>query len=293
MRWSSSVATTRPTRRPPRCSRSATDLSTLARVSYLAELRGNLDVALARDAPGRRIARPGAREHRVRRGAPRQPARLHGRPGAARPTRTTRALELVPAHAPSLAGQARLAVGAGDLDDGDRAASSGPPQIVPLPEYVIALGDAQTAAGRPDGCRRGASRWPGPRSSCSRRAAWSSTSTSPCSRPTMAIPARALEFARRPTRRRRPSGPPTPSPGRSIGWAATTRPGPTSTKRSGSVARSAAALPRRGDRGRPRRHAIGPPRPRARAGHRPGLLGDRRRRGPSPAGWPAALSDAR
>ena len=64
-----------------------------------------------------------------------------------------RALALVPAHAPSLAGEGRLAVGAGDLDTAislfQRAAD-----ILPLPEYVIALADAQQAAGRNDEAAR-------------------------------------------------------------------------------------------------------------------------------------------
>jgi tetratricopeptide (TPR) repeat protein len=63
------------------------------------------------------------------------------------------ALTLVPAHAPSLAGKARLAIGAGDLDGAidlyQRAAD-----ILPLPEYVIGLGEAQAAAGRTDDAAR-------------------------------------------------------------------------------------------------------------------------------------------
>jgi len=57
------------------------------------------------------------------------------------------ALDLVPDHAPSLAGLGRLAVGAGKLDDaiGQFEHASA---VVPLPEYVVALGDAQAAAGR-------------------------------------------------------------------------------------------------------------------------------------------------
>ena len=122
------------------------DLSTLARVSYLAELRGNLDVALS-------AMRMAAESPRL---APENAAYVQallanllvysGDPtGAAAAYR--RALGLVPAHAPSLAGQARLAIGAGDLDAAiklyERAS-----QIVPLPEYVIALGDTQSAAGQ-------------------------------------------------------------------------------------------------------------------------------------------------
>ena len=129
------------------------DLSTLARVSYIAELHGKLDVALERDASGRGDTRSRAGERRLRRCAARQPARLHGRPGAAAADAYEQALTLVPAHAPSLAGEGRLAVGAGDLDAAialfQRAAD-----ILPLPEYVIALAEAQAAAGRTDDAAR-------------------------------------------------------------------------------------------------------------------------------------------
>ena len=106
-----------------------------------------------RDATGCRDAGPRAGERRLRRCPARQPA---GRTRATRrPPRDAyaRALALVPAHAPSLAGEGRLAVGAGDLDEAialfQRAAD-----ILPLPEYVIALADAQAAAGRTDEAAR-------------------------------------------------------------------------------------------------------------------------------------------
>ena len=124
------------------------DLSTLARVSYLAELRGNLDVALsamrmAADSPGlapenTAFVQALLGNLLVYSGDPEGAAEAYGI-----------ALDLVPAHAPSLAGQARLAIGAGDLDEAiellERAS-----QIVPLPEYVIALGDTRAAAGQTD-----------------------------------------------------------------------------------------------------------------------------------------------
>ncbi len=123
-----------------------TDLPTLTRVSYLAELRGQLDAALG----AMRLAAqsPGL--------APENTAFVSsllgnllvytGDPtGAAAAYRD--ALVLVPAHAPSLAGQARLAVAAGMLDEAIRLFKRAS-DILPLPEYVIALGDAQTAAGR-------------------------------------------------------------------------------------------------------------------------------------------------
>lgn len=126
----------------------SSELSTLARVSYLAELRGHLTAALS--AMHQAAASPGL--------APENTAYVDallgnllvfsGDPGAAARAYQA-ALGLVPGHAPSLAGQGRLAVGAGRLDDAialfQRAAA-----VVPLPEYVIALGDAQSAAGQSD-----------------------------------------------------------------------------------------------------------------------------------------------
>jgi tetratricopeptide (TPR) repeat protein len=130
----------------------SSDLTTLARVSYLAELRGRLPAALAamRAAAGS----PGL--------APENTAYVDamlgnllvasGDPhGAADAYRA--ALDLVPNHAPSLAGEGRLAVAAGKLDEAiDRFGAAA--AIVPLPEYVIALGDAQSAAGRQDAAAR-------------------------------------------------------------------------------------------------------------------------------------------
>ena len=130
----------------------SSELSTLARVSYLAELRGHLTAALS--AMRQAAASPGL--------APENTAYVLALLGnllvfSGDPTAAARAyqeaLELVPGHAPSLAGQGRLAVGAGRLDDAialfQRAAA-----IVPLPEYVVALGDAQSAAGQSDEAAR-------------------------------------------------------------------------------------------------------------------------------------------
>jgi tetratricopeptide (TPR) repeat protein len=122
-----------------------TDLSTLARISYLAELRGKLDSALG-------AMRLAARSPGL---APENTAYVEallgnllvysGDPAGAAGAYQA-ALRLVPAHAPSLAGQGRLAVGAGRLDEAIRLFERAS-EIVPLPEYVIALGDAQEAAG--------------------------------------------------------------------------------------------------------------------------------------------------
>jgi len=124
----------------------SSELSTLARVSYLAELRGHLTAAVS--AMREAAASPGlALENTAYVDALLGNLLVYSGdlPGATR--EYVAALDLVPAHAPSLAGQGRLAVGAGRLDDAialfQRAAA-----IVPLPEYVIALGDVQSAAGQ-------------------------------------------------------------------------------------------------------------------------------------------------
>jgi tetratricopeptide (TPR) repeat protein len=124
------------------------DLTTLARVSYLAELRGKLGVALG----GMRLAAkaPGlAPENTAFADALLGNLLVYSGDPSAAADEYRAALTLVPNHGPSIAGQGRLAVGAGKLDEAialfQRAAD-----IVPLPEYVIALGDAQTAAGKTD-----------------------------------------------------------------------------------------------------------------------------------------------
>jgi len=130
----------------------ASDLSTLSRASYLAELHGRLDVALSamRQAAGS----PGlAPENLAFANALLGNLLVYSGDPAAAADAYARALALVPAHAPSLAGKARLAVAAGRLDDAialfQRAAD-----ILPLPEYVIALADTQLAAGHPDAAAR-------------------------------------------------------------------------------------------------------------------------------------------
>jgi tetratricopeptide (TPR) repeat protein len=124
----------------------SSDLTTLARVSYLAELRGKLDVALA----AMRLAAksPGlAPENTAFADALLGNLLVYSGDPSAGADAYRAALSLVPNHAPSIAGQGRLAVGAGKLDEAI-ALFQHAADIVPLPEYVIALGDAQTAAGR-------------------------------------------------------------------------------------------------------------------------------------------------
>jgi tetratricopeptide (TPR) repeat protein len=130
----------------------ATDLTTLSRISYLAELRGELDVAVT--AMRQATASAGV--------APENLAFAHVQLGnllvfaadpAAAATEYDRALELVPGHAPALAGQGRLAVAAGRLDAAITRFQQAADRV-PLPEYVIALADAQAAAGRADDAAR-------------------------------------------------------------------------------------------------------------------------------------------
>jgi len=122
-----------------------TDLPSLARVSYLRELYG--DIAGALDA-----MEQAAQSAAV---APENTAFVKSIVGnlsvyAGRPEEAQAAyedvLELVPDHAPSEAGLGRLAVGKGDyataLRHFERASA-----ILPLPEYVIALGETQEASG--------------------------------------------------------------------------------------------------------------------------------------------------
>ncbi len=130
----------------------ALDLTTLTRASYLAELHGDLEAALGamRQAVGAPSLAP---ENAAYVGALLGNLLVYsGDPsGAASAYRD--ALAMVPAHPPSLAGEARLAIGAGNLDEAidlyQRAAD-----VVPLPEYVIGLAESQMAAGRTDDATR-------------------------------------------------------------------------------------------------------------------------------------------
>jgi len=128
------------------------DLTTLTRASYLAELHGDLPTALA--ALRRAAQSPSL--------APENIAFVDallgnllvwtGDPGGAA-NQFDAALALLPTHGPSLAGKARLAVGAGDLDEAIRLFGHAA-DIVPLPEYVIGLGEAQSAAGKTEDAAR-------------------------------------------------------------------------------------------------------------------------------------------
>jgi tetratricopeptide (TPR) repeat protein len=123
----------------------ALDITTLSRYSYLRELHGDLDGAIA--AMRQAVAARGE--------APEQTAYVEALLGnlliakgdlAGAKGAYEAALALVPNHAPSLAGLGRLAVGRNDLETA-RAAFAQAEAILPLPEYVIALGDVESALG--------------------------------------------------------------------------------------------------------------------------------------------------
>jgi tetratricopeptide (TPR) repeat protein len=121
------------------------DIVSLPRISYLRELHGDLAGAL--EAMRTAAASAGV--------APENAAYVTALLGtllvktgdtAGAEAAYQHALELVPNHAPAIAGLGRLAVARSDLDEAirqfERASA-----ILPLPEYVIALGEAQEAAG--------------------------------------------------------------------------------------------------------------------------------------------------
>ncbi len=128
------------------------DLGAYARISYLRELHGDLAGARAAMAAAVSAAGPVAvnaadtnallGELELRRGRP---------AAAARAFRT--ALAAVPRHAAASAGLARLAAANGRpaeaIDRWRRLVAR-----LPLPEYAIALGEAQLAAGHPPAARR-------------------------------------------------------------------------------------------------------------------------------------------
>jgi tetratricopeptide (TPR) repeat protein len=128
------------------------DLPALARLSYVRELHGDLPGAL--EAMQEAAASPGL--------APENSAYVtallgnmlvaNGDPDAAEAAYET-ALRLVPNHAPSIAGLGRLAVGQGDLA-GAATAFERAAAILPLPEYVIALGEVHAAAGDSEAASR-------------------------------------------------------------------------------------------------------------------------------------------
>jgi tetratricopeptide (TPR) repeat protein len=128
------------------------NLTAYARVSYFRELTGDLDGAV--DAMRRAITAGGPALENV---AYVQSLLgglelARGRLGAARHAYDA-ALTAMPDYAPAAAGRARLAAAAGDLR-GAVARWRAVVERLPLPEYVIALGETEIAAGRTAAGRR-------------------------------------------------------------------------------------------------------------------------------------------
>jgi tetratricopeptide (TPR) repeat protein len=127
-------------------------LAGYARVSYLRELNGDLTGAAA--AMRRAVAAGGpARENVAAVQALLGAVELQrGRPAAARAEQRA-ALAAVPGLPAAEAGMARLAAARGDLDAAIRRWSALAERL-PLPEYVVGLGEAELAAGRRAAARR-------------------------------------------------------------------------------------------------------------------------------------------
>jgi tetratricopeptide (TPR) repeat protein len=121
------------------------DITSLARLSYLRELHGNINGAIA--AMQQAAEAPAL--------APENTAYVTtvlgnllvyaGKPAEAQAAYEA-ALRSVPDHAAAIAGLGRLAVGRGDLTEAARRFEKAA-AILPLPEYVIALGETHEAAG--------------------------------------------------------------------------------------------------------------------------------------------------
>lgn len=128
------------------------DIASLSRASYLLEIHGDLEGAVAamREAAAAPALAP---ENTAYVTAVLGNLLVYAGDVAGARRAYGEALALVPGHAPSIAGLGRLATGDGDLAQAavhfERAAT-----ILPLPEYVVALGESLEAAGNPAAARR-------------------------------------------------------------------------------------------------------------------------------------------
>jgi tetratricopeptide (TPR) repeat protein len=126
--------------------------STFARLSYQAELRGDLTAATRLMRLSQQAAGTSASSYAFATFHLGELARAAGRPGPAA-HHYRNALHADPAYLPALAGQARLAVARGDLATAERAYL----RVVrglPLIEYVVELGELYDATGRPGQARQ-------------------------------------------------------------------------------------------------------------------------------------------
>jgi tetratricopeptide (TPR) repeat protein len=123
------------------------DLAAYARVSYFRELHGDLPGAVAamRLAVSAGGGTPENTAYVLALLGDLELARGHVR-GAAAAYR--QALSVLPRHAPAEAGLARVQAARGDLGGAIRRLR-GVVERLPLPQYVVALGEAELAAGRP------------------------------------------------------------------------------------------------------------------------------------------------
>jgi tetratricopeptide (TPR) repeat protein len=127
------------------------DLASLARFSYLRELQGDLVRAEAAMAGARSLPALSPENVAYVTGLHANLVAWLGHPDEAR-AEYEEALSVVPDHAPSIAGLARLDLRVGDVTaavEGFRRAAD----ILPLPEYVIALGESQELAGDTEAAR--------------------------------------------------------------------------------------------------------------------------------------------
>ena len=214
-RSSSSAATATPGARCSAMVDAKPNLSAYARVSYLRELHGDLAGRGERDATRRRGRRAGAGERRRRPGAARRP-RAGPRPTGAARAAYESALARRPSYVPAAVAGLRPA-GRRHEADLARAIRRWRPLVarLPLPEYVIGLGEAELAAGRARRRRGRTSRWSAPSSGCSRAAGVNTDVELAVFEADHGDPARGLSArAARRGRRRRACAPPTRSAGR-------------------------------------------------------------------------------
>ena len=207
-------------------------LPILARASYLHELRGDLPGAIERmreaiaavdpDGPPENLAYVTTLLGDLL-------ARTGDTDGAAKAY--AEALTLAPDHVAALLGQGRLALRLGDLTQAIERFQHAV-DIVPTPEAVVALGEAeQTNGDRSAAPTR--SPWPASRSSSSRATASPSIWSSAASRPTTAIPRTRSRQPSAPTGSVRPSRRPTSLPGRASAAAISRAPGSRAVRPSG------------------------------------------------------------